>query len=431
VAAGAHTSRGDAASIRRVDPVLGDCSLARLRNRTSVKWRTYPPEVLPAFVAEMDFDPAEQIKDAIRAALQAGDLGYPHKGELCEAYAEFAADRLGWSPDPDHVFAIPDVMTGIAELVQAITEPGAGVVINPPVYAPFFFRLELAGRRVVQAPLQANADGSYELDIDALDAALGQPGAGAYLLCNPHNPLGRVWSRDQLTAIAEVCDRRNMPVLVDEIHAPLCLPGARHVPFHTLDHPAARRAVVFSSATKGWNIPGVKCGIAVAGDPASAAILHQRWEALLASHLGIHASVAAFRSARAWLDAAIGQIASNSRLLAELLADQLPAVRYRPPQASFLAWLDCRALGLGDDPAAQFLARGQVALTSGPDFGSQGRGFARLNIGTSPELVSEAIRRIAAAVDGAAVDGAALAGAVADDIAAEPSGARNANNSAS
>jgi cysteine-S-conjugate beta-lyase len=377
--------------------------------------------VLPAFVAEMDFDPAEQIKDAIRAALRAGDLGYPHKGELGEAFAEFAADRFGWSPDPGYVFAIPDVMTGIAELVQAITEPGAGVVINPPVYAPFFFRLELAGRRVVEAPLRASDDGSYELDIDALDAALRRPGVGAFLLCNPHNPLGRVWARDQLTAVAEVCARRDIPVLVDEIHAPLCLPGARHVAFHTLDHPAARRAVVFSSATKGWNIPGVKCGVAVAGDPASAAILHQRWEALLASHLGIHASVAALRSARSWLDAAVGQIASNTMLLAKLLAERLPAVRYRPPQASFLTWLDCRDLGLGDDPAAQFLTRGQVALTSGPDFGTQGRGFARLNIGTSPELVTEAVRRIAAAV----------ASAAADDIAAEPPGARNANNSVS
>src|SRR5215467_5530730 len=210
-----------------MDPILGDCSLERLRARTSEKWRAYPADVLPAFVAEMDFDPAEPIKDAARAVLAAGDLGYPHKGSLGEAFAEFAADRLGgWSPDAGLVFAIPDVMTGIAELVQALVRPGGGVVINPPVYSPFFFRLELAGRRVVEAPLAAGPDGSYDLDLDALDRALALPGTGAYLLCNPHNPVGRVWSREQLTAVAELCDRRGMPLLVDEIHAPLVLPGS-------------------------------------------------------------------------------------------------------------------------------------------------------------------------------------------------------------
>jgi len=383
-----------------MDAILGDCSLENLRKRTSHKWRTHPADVLPAFVAEMDFDPAEQIKDAIRAALNAGDLGYPHKGELGDAFAEFAADRLGWSPNPDLVFAIPDVMTGIAEVVQALTEPGAGVVINPPVYAPFFFRLELAGRRIVEAPLSAGQDGSYELDLETLDRALLRPGVGAYLLCNPHNPLGRVWSREQLSAVAELCDRRGVPVLVDEIHAPLVLPGAQHVPFHTVDHPAARRAVVFSSASKGWNIPGLKCGIAVAGDPEAGEILALRWDALLASHLGVHASVAALRNARPWLDAAIAQVDANTKLLAKLLADRLPGAAYRRPEASFLAWIDCRELGLGDDPAAEFLARGRVALSAGPDFGSQGRGFARLNIGTSPELLAEAVRRMSVAVAG-------------------------------
>jgi cysteine-S-conjugate beta-lyase len=384
-----------------VDPVLGDCSLASLRKRNSYKWRTYPPDVLPAFVAEMDFDPAEPVKDAIRAALDAGDLGYPHKGELGEAFAEFAVGRLGgWSPDPDLVFAIPDVMTGIAELIQALVRPGGGVVINPPVYSPFFVRLELAGRRVVEAPLAARPDGSYDLDLDEIDRALTLPGTGAYLLCNPHNPVGRVWSREQLTAVADLCDRRGMPLLVDEIHAPLALAGAKHVPFHTLEHPAARRAVIFTSASKGWNVPGVKCGIAVAGDAESEAILRLRWDALLASNLGVYATVAALRLARPWLDAAVAQIDGNAGLLTDLLAQYLPGVRYQRPQASFLAWLDCRDLGLGADPAAAFLAAGRVALSPGPDFGTQGSGFARLNIGTSPELLAEAVRRMAAALPG-------------------------------
>jgi cysteine-S-conjugate beta-lyase len=383
-----------------VDSILGDCSLAMLRTRTSHKWRTYPPDVLPAFVAEMDFDPAEQIKDAIRAALAAGDMGYPDKGELGEAFAEFASERLSWSPDPDLVFAVPDVMTGITEVVQALVRPDGGVVINPPVYSPFFFRTRLAGRRIVEAPLAAVPGGGYDFDLDALDHALSLPGTGAYLLCNPHNPVGRVWSHEQLIAVADLADRRGIPVLVDEIHAPLVLAGSRHVPFHTIGHPAAKRAVVFSSASKGWNIPGLKCGIAIAGDAGGAEILAERWDALLASHLGVHATVAALRNARSWLDAVVAQIDQNATLLANLLAAQLPAVRYRRAQASFLAWLDCRELGLGHDPAAAFLTAGRVALSPGPDFGVQGNGFARLNIGTSPELVTEAVRRMAAAVPG-------------------------------
>ncbi len=290
-------------------------------------------------------------------------------------------------------------MTGITEVVQALVRPGGGVVISPPVYSPFFFRIQLAGRRIVEAPLASGPDG-YELDLDALDHALSLPGTGAYLLCNPHNPVGRVWSREQLTAVADLADRRGVPVLVDEIHAPLVLAGARHVPFHTIEHPAAKRAIVFSSASKGWNIPGLKCGIAVAGDSGEAAILAERWDALLASHLGVHATIAALRSAGSWLDAVVAQVDENAKLLADLLAEQLPAVRYQRGQASFLAWLDCRDLGLGHDPAAAFLAAGRVALSPGPDFGVQGNGFARLNIGTSPELVTEAVRRMATAVPG-------------------------------
>jgi cystathionine beta-lyase len=381
-----------------MDAILGDCSLSRLRQRKSFKWRTYGPDVLPAFVAEMDFDPADEIKEAIIAALRAGDCGYPHVGELGLAFAEFAADRLGWSPDPGLVFAVPDVMSAIAEVIQAVTGPGAGVVINPPVYAPFFFRLELLGRQVVEAPLAVASDGGYDLDLAALDTALAQPGVAAYLLCNPHNPLGRVWTEDQLLAVAELCARHDVFVLVDEIHAPLVLPGARHVPFHTLGHPAAREAVVFTSASKGWNIPGLKCGIAVAGTARTAEILTQRWDALLSSHLGVLATVAALRSARPWLDAVVAQMDANAGLLRTLLDEHVPGVGYRRPQASFLAWLDCRQLGLGDDPAAAFLDRGRVALSPGPDFGSQGNGFARLNMGTSPELLAEAVRRMAVAV---------------------------------
>ncbi len=381
-----------------MDALLGTCSLPELARRKSFKWRTYGPDVLPAFVAEMDFTVAEPIAAAIRDALAIGDTGYAHVGDLGEAYARFAADRLGWAPRPDWVFPVPDVMTGIAEVLSAVTPHGSSVVISPPVYGPFFFRLEFIGRTVVEAPLRRLPGGDYAMDLAEIDRALGQPGVSAYLLCSPHNPIGKVWDRQTLHAIADLCQAHDVALVVDEIHAPLTLPGAEFVSFASLDHPMAERAYVFTSASKGWNIAGLKCGIAIAGSERSAALLTERWEALLPAHLGVLGSVAALDQARDWLDAAVAQIDANRALLAGLLREHLPEVGYRPGAASFLAWLDCSGLGLGDDPAAAFLDRGKVALTPGPDFGAQGAAFARLNIGTSPDLLTEAVRRMAAAV---------------------------------
>jgi cystathionine beta-lyase len=383
-----------------VDPLLGTCSLPELRQRKSVKWREYPSGVLPAFVAEMDFSLAGPVTSAVTAALAIGDCGYAHPGQLPGAFAQFAAERLGWAVDPAHVVPIPDVMTGIAEVVQAVTPPGSGIVVNPPVYPPFRFRFGFYGRRLIDAPLARGADGRYALDPDAVEAALSEPDAAAYLLCSPHNPTGNVWSPADLAMVADACQRHGAVLLVDEIHAPLALPGARFVPFLSIDHELTRAETTFTftSATKGWNIAGLKCGLAVAGAPAGVTLLTDRWEALLASHLGVLASVAAFTEGLPWLDAVLGQLDENRVLLAGLLAEHLPAVRYAPPQASFLAWLDCRDLGLGDDPAAVFLDKGSVALGHGPHFGAEGHGFARLNMGTSPELLEEAVRRMASAL---------------------------------
>jgi cystathionine beta-lyase len=390
-------------TIRCVDGLLGTCSLEVLRQRKSFKWRACAADVLPAFVAEMDFDLAEQITGAVTAALAIGDSGYAHQGVLGEAFRDFATGRLGWSPDPARAFAVPDVMTGIAEVVQAVTPPGSGLVINPPVYPPFSLRFRFAGRRIVTAPLARDDQGRYDLDVGALDAALAQPGVAAYLLCSPHNPTGNVWSRAQLETVGDLCQRRGVALLVDEIHAPLVLPGARFVSFLSLGHEVDARTFIFTSASKGWNIPGLKCALAVAGSDRGAAVIRERWDALLPSHLGVIGSIAAYREAVGWLDAAVAQLDENRWLLARLLREHLPGVGYRAPQASFLAWLDCRALGFGDDPAAVFLDQGRLAVSAGPDFGAEGRGFARLNMGTSPALLEEAVLRMAAAVRAAGV----------------------------
>jgi cystathionine beta-lyase len=368
-----------------------DLSLDTLRARRSAKWATYPADVLPAWVAEMDFALAGPVREVLRRAIELDDTGYPHPDGLGEAFARFAAERWGWTVDPGRVWLVADVMVGIAEALRLFTAPGDGVVINPPVYSPFFSAIAELGRTVVEAPLAGR-----ELDLDAVEHAFAG-GARAYLLCNPHNPTGTVFSRAELEAIAELSARYDVPVVSDEIHAPLTLAGATHVPFASLgDH----RAVTITGATKAWNLAGLKCAVLVAGSARMAGELAALPESLRyhAGHLGVLGTIAAFESGGEWLDGLLAHLDGNRRRLAGLLAAQLPDVGYEPPAAGYLAWLDCRALGLGDDPAEAFLERGRVALSPGPRFGEQGRGFARLNFGTSGALVAEAVERMAAAL---------------------------------
>jgi cystathionine beta-lyase len=375
-----------------------DLSLEQLRKRRSQKWRAYPEDVLPAWVAEMDFPLAPAVEAALHEAISLGDTGYAHPGALPESFARFAAARFGWPVEPEHVSIAPDVVMGIAEVLKVVTRRGEGVVISPPVYPPFFSTIDRFERRVVEAPLVEGGNG-WELDFDALERAFAD-GARAYLLCSPHNPVGRVFPRADLEAIAGLAERYDVVVVSDEIHAPMTMLGATHIPFPLVSDAAAARSVVITSTSKAWNTAGLKCALIVAGS----AQMQERLAELPAhlvvesGNLGILAAVAAFDSGTGWLDELVDHLDGNRRLLGELLEEHLPDIGYVPPQAGFLTWLDCRSLGLGDDPAEAFLERGRVALTSGPGFGAEGRGWARLNIGTSRELLTEAVSRMAAVV---------------------------------
>jgi cystathionine beta-lyase len=367
-----------------------------LEARRSAKWAVYPPDVLPAWVAEMDFPLAEPVKAALQDAIERDDTGYlgPDLAGVPEAFAAFAERRLSWGVDPEQVSVATDVMVGIEELLQVLTEPGDGVVITPPVYPPFFHDIRHTGREVIEAPLAGE-----DFDAGAIERAF-EAGARTLLISNPHNPLGRVWPAAQLAAIADLAAEHGAWVISDEIHAPLVLEGARHVPFLEVSETAAARGFALTSASKAFNLAGLKLGLIVtaAGGPrdrVAGMALEGHWRS---GYLGAIAAEAAFREGDAWLDDVLQTLDGNRALLGELLSERLPGVGYTPPQASFLTWLDCRALGLGEDPAAAFLERGRVALSRGLDFGAQGAGFARLNIGTRPELVEEAVARMAAAV---------------------------------
>ncbi|HEX6153540.1 MAG TPA: aminotransferase class I/II-fold pyridoxal phosphate-dependent enzyme [Solirubrobacterales bacterium] len=371
---------------------LTDLSPAELRRRRSAKWSQYPPDVLPAWVAEMDFPLAPPVTRALQDAIDAGDCGYANPSELGAAFAEFAATRHGWEVDPAQVSPSPDVVGAITAVLGAIAEPGDRVVINTPVYHPFFAVIEEAGCALVEAPLVED-----ELDLEAIEREFAG-GAVALILCSPHNPAGTVPSREQLAAVAEAAARHGAWVLADEIHAPLTLPGAEHVPFLTVSDAAAARGIAFWSASKAFNLAGLRCAEIVTASPEAAAVIERLpVSATHCGHFGALGSIAAFRGGGPWLEDVLAVLDYNRRLLTDLLGERLPEVGYREPEAGYLAWLDFRGLDLGSDPSQPILERGQLALSPGPQFGPQGAGFARLNFGTSPALVEKAVERIAKA----------------------------------
>jgi cysteine-S-conjugate beta-lyase len=374
-------------------------SLESLRRRRSAKWREFAPDVLPVWVAEMDFPIAAPIRDVLRELVDRSDTGYGHAAGLPEAYAAFALRRWQHELVPERMVAVPDVMEGIAAVLRAMTEPGAPVVVHVPAYPPFFSYISHVERRLVPAPLQRGTDGRFELDLDVLEACF-RAGARTYLLNNPHNPTGRVFGRRELEAVADLCDRYGVVVVADEIHAPLVYPGSTFVPFASIDADSARRSVSVTSASKGWNLPGLKCALVVAHDETTWKTIDLISEDTRQAHgiFGVAASVAAFREGEPWLDDTVAYLDGSRRWLADLLAARLPGVGYAVPEATYLAWLDCRALGLGDDPAAVFLDRGRVALYAGPKFGEEGRGFARFNFATPRPVIAEAVDRLAVAL---------------------------------
>ncbi len=468
-------------------------TLEQLRRRTSMKWRTYPADVLPLWVAEMDVPLAAPVVRAVTEAVELGDTGYPVGTAYAEALATFAGKRWGWDDlAVERTAIVPDVMLGVVEMLKLVTGPGDPVIVNPPVYPPFHAFVSHMDRRVVEAPLGAD----LRIDLGVLEEefrrAVAGAGRAAYLLCSPHNPTGTVHTAEELAAVAALAERYGVRVVADEIHAPVVTgPGARFVPYlsvpgaervveaplgadlridlgvleeefrravagagraayllcsphnptgtvHTAEElaavaalaerygvrvvadeihapvvtgpgarfvpylsvPGAERGLALMSASKGWNLAGLKAALALAGPGAAADLARMPEEVGHGpSHVGVLAHTAALRDGTAWLDAVLAGIEENRRLLTRLLAEHLPGVVHRSGEATYLAWLDCRTLGLGDDPADVFLRRGRVALSSGIPFGTGGVGHLRLNLATSAEVITEAVRRMAAALD--------------------------------
>lgn len=388
-------------------------TLEQLQLRTSMKWRAHPTDVLPLWVAEMDVNLAPTIAEALRRAIDSGDTGYPCGTALAEAVSEFAAQHWQWHDlEVGRTTLVPDVMLGIVEVLRLVTERGDAVIVNPPVYAPFYAFVAHDGRRVIEAPL---AQG--RIDLSALEQAFARARAGAekdakvaYLLCNPHNPTGSVHTPEELHEVAMLARRFGVRVVSDEIHAPVILPGSRFTPF--LSVPGAENAFALTSGSKAWNLSGLKAALAIAGPEAAADLKRMPEEVSHGpSHLGVIAHAEAFRGGGEWLDATLRGLDENRTLLGELIAEHLPGVKYQWPQGTYLAWLDCRKLGFDEEvtdglavvadlsgPARWFLDHARVALSSGHVFGTGGAGHVRLNFATSQAILIEAVSRMGRAL---------------------------------
>jgi cystathionine beta-lyase len=380
-----------------------------LRERSSTKWRRYPADVLPLFVAETDFPLAPAITARLARAVELGDTGYtPPDPGIRDAFVGFAKRRFGWEIEPRRIRTTCDVMMGVVELLRLVTKPGDRVVVTPPVYPPFYDGVPEAGCGIERVPLR-ETDSGWQLDLDGIDAAFAG-GATAMLLCNPHNPTGTAHTRESLAALAEIAERHGAYIISDEIHSPLTQPDAVFTPFLAASAAAGRVGLTVTSASKAFNLAGLKCALMVTASDSTTALVDSlpdevEWRTGL---FGALAGVAAFApESDAWLDSLLATLDGNRRLLADLLARHVPGARYRIPDAGYLAWVDLGDLGWGDNPAVKILRDAKVALHFGPMFGVEGTGHVRINIGCSPEVLVEAIERIGALVG--APDAAAAA----------------------
>lgn len=376
--------------------ILGASEADLRRDRTSVKWLAYPQDVLPLWVAEMDAFPCPAVVEAVSAAVARGDTGYGWAPGYAAEVARYAKDMWHWSVDPADAVVVADVMIGVSELLRVLTDEGGPVIVSPPVYDSFFGFVEAIGRRRVDAPL--GPDGRLDLAglATTFRAATASGQRAAYLLCNPQNPTGTVHTVEELSALAALAHDHGVRVVSDEIHAPLVYPGGSgFTPY--LSVPGGEHGFAAFSPSKGWNLAGLKSAVVLAGAAAreDLGLLHEV-HTHGSSHLGEIAHVAALREGRDWQTQLLTELADNRTLLGRLLDEHLPGVHWRAPDATYLAWLDCRALRLGDDPAAVFRGKARVALGSGPRYDpGGGQGFARLNFATSREILEDAVRRMA------------------------------------
>ncbi|TQF69349.1 aminotransferase class I/II-fold pyridoxal phosphate-dependent enzyme [Rhodococcus spelaei] len=368
----------------------------QLRATGGLKWSKYP-EALGAFVAEMDFGVPPAVTRALHGSVGSGLLGYlPSwlEQELQCATSEWMSTRYDWTIPPEDVLPTADVILACELALRVLTPPEAKVVVMTPAYGPFFGLSAVLGREVIEVPMIRDRQ-SWAVDLDGIAAAF-RAGGGILVLCNPHNPIGKVYTRAELDAIAEIVDYHGGRVFADEIHAPVMYGGGRHIPYASISEIAAAHALTATSASKGFNLAGLKCAQIVVGNDADRRTLGRLHDYIThgCATLGAIATVAAYREGRLWLDEVVSYLEGNRDLVARMLPEIAPEIGFSHPAATYFSWLDVRPLRL-DDPRSYFLHHAQVALSDGVGFGSVGQGHVRLNLAMPRPLLEQAVTAIA------------------------------------
>ncbi len=389
-------------ALRNPPPAFDALSEPVLRARSGEKWQEYGPEALPLWVADMDFEAAAPIRRRLARALAVGDLGYPmhpRPTRIPDLAAARMQHRYGYAVPRGQIELVSEVVQAMHVSLVQLTQPGDGVITQTPIYPPFLGVIREHGRTLLANEMRRSADG-YALDLDDLRAQAKR--ARLLLLCNPQNPTGRAFRRDELEAIAAIAREHDLTVISDEIHADLVFAPSRHVPFASLSEDAASRTITLYAASKAFNIAGLRCAVAIFGTPE----LKKRFNQF-PRHLrgglnapGIVATEAAWTHGDPWLADVTAYLRANRDFVADFVARELPGVVHHAPEATYLAWLDCRALNLAPTPHEFFLARARVALSEGPNFGEPGRGFVRLNFATSRAILARGLEQMAKAVRG-------------------------------
>jgi cystathionine beta-lyase len=371
------------------------------RGTDSNKWQKFPADVLPLWVADMDFASPPAVVRALRDRVEHGFFGYlSERNDLPEVVAERLAKRYGWRVSPEAVVTLPGVIAGFNQALRALTAPGEGLLVQTPVYPPILRAAGNHGLRRDEHALTRDGDGRYGVDLAAFAASIRDT-TRAFLLCNPHNPVGRLFGRAELEGMAQACLRRNLWIVADEIHCDLLLDGRAHTPIASLAPEIEQRTITLMAPSKTFNLPGLKCAVGVIPNGA----LRERFVAAAAdlvpkiNVLGYTAAVTAYREGDAWLEALLAYLKDTRDLLVRQVRTTLPGVTIAPPEATYLAWLDCRgSAAAGPDPYTFFLERAKVALNDGVSFGPGGAGFVRLNYGCPRPLLTEALERMRTAL---------------------------------
>ena len=368
------------------------------RSTASNKWRKYPADVLPLWVADMDFASPEPVVRALRERVEHGVFGYGfEEPEFAQVFVDRLQKRYGWTVSPEAVVMIAGVIPGFNVACRALTKPGDGLLMQVPVYPPI---LRSPGNHELtrdEVPLARDRDGRYAVDLDAFRGAI-HARTRAFLLCNPHNPVGRVFTRDELTGMARICLERDLPIIADEIHCDLLYQGQRHIPMASLGPEIERRTITLMAPSKTFNLAGLKVSVAVIPD----ASLRERFMAARGDYvqtqvnvLGYAAAFAAYRDGDAWLGELMRYLEANRDYLGDYVRRHLPGVTMTPPEGTYLAWLDCRNAGTAAaDPFTFFLERAKVAFNDGKLFGRGGQGFVRLNFGSPRSILTEGLERM-------------------------------------